>query len=132
MTAAFFDSNILIYGFVDDDPRGAQARALLERGGVISVQCLNEFVSVARRKQGKDWSRIDEEIQLVSEVAVTVPLTMEVHRLGTEVARRYLLSVYDAMIVAAALLADCTTLYSKDMHDGLVIEDRLTIVNPFR
>jgi predicted nucleic acid-binding protein len=46
-------------------------------------------------------------------------------------AERYILNIYDAMIVAAAQLAGCTVLYSEDMHDGLVI-DRLTIRNPYR
>ena len=42
-----------------------------------------------------------------------------------------LLSVYDAMIVAAALIAGCTTLYTEDMHDGLLVEGQLRLVNPF-
>jgi predicted nucleic acid-binding protein len=45
---------------------------------------------------------------------------------------RYGFSVYDAMIVAAALREGCTTLYSEDMHDGLLVEDQLRIVNPFK
>ena len=51
---------------------------------------------------------------------------------GLALAERYGLSVYDAMIAASALHAECDTLWSEDMHDGLVIEDQLRIVNPFR
>ena len=57
-------------------------------------------------------------------------MTLETHERGSNLRERYQLSVYDGMIVAAALLAGCTTLYSEDMHDGLVI-DRLTIRNPY-
>ncbi|MBB6250115.1 hypothetical protein [Nitrospirillum iridis] len=42
------------------------------------------------------------------------------------------LSLYDAMIVSAALQAGCDTLWSEDMQHGLLIVDRLRIVNPFR
>lgn len=59
-----------------------------------------------------------------------VPLTIETHDRGVELVRRYRLSVYDAMIVAASVLSGCTTLLSEDMHDGLVI-DGLTIRNPY-
>ena len=59
-----------------------------------------------------------------------VPLTETTHELGLVLAERHVLNVYDGMIVAAAQLAGCETLYSEDMHDGLVI-DQLTIRNPF-
>ena len=59
------------------------------------------------------------------------PLTFELHDRGLELADRWELSVYDSMIVAAALHAGCDTLYSEDMRHGLVIDGRLTITNPF-
>jgi predicted nucleic acid-binding protein len=59
-----------------------------------------------------------------------VPLTLETHERGLELAERYRLQLYDGMIVAAAQLAGCTVLYSEDMHDGLVI-DGLSIRNPY-
>ena len=59
-------------------------------------------------------------------------LTEETYDLGRQLAARYGLSVYDAMIVASALLAGADTLYSEDMHDGLLVENCLRIRNPFR
>jgi predicted nucleic acid-binding protein len=59
------------------------------------------------------------------------PLTVETHDRGIHVAERYKLSVYDSMIVAAALMAGCNTLYSEDMHDGLLINDQVRVFNPF-
>jgi predicted nucleic acid-binding protein len=50
---------------------------------------------------------------------------------GRALAAKYQLSVYDSMIVSAALIAGCTTLWTEDMHDGLLVEDRLRVVNPF-
>ncbi len=58
-------------------------------------------------------------------------LTVAAHETGLGVAEHHQLSVYDAVIAAAALHADCDTLWSEDMHGGLVIDGRVRIVNPF-
>ena len=58
-------------------------------------------------------------------------LTIQTHQVGRALVEKYQLSVYDAMIVSAALIAGCTTLWSEDMHDGLLVEDQLRVVNPF-
>ena len=59
-------------------------------------------------------------------------IAMEIHETGLALAERYGLSIYDAMIAASALHAECDTLWSEDMHDGMVIQDQLRIANPFR
>ena len=60
------------------------------------------------------------------------PLTIDIHETGVRLAERYGLSIYDAMIAALALHADCDTLWSEDMQDGIVLDDRLRVVNPSR
>ncbi len=77
------------------------------------------------------WSEIDDFLELLRAICRVEPITIATHDLGRQIAERYQLSVYDAMIAASALLAGCDTLYSEDMHAGLRIEDRLTVVNPF-
>lgn len=126
----FFDSNVLIY--LTDEASGKSGRTedLLADGGVISVQVMNEFANVARRKIGLSWAETREFLDTFRTTLEIVPLTLETHERGLDLAERYRLSVYDGVIVAAALLAGCTTLYSEDMHNGLVI-DRLTIRNPY-
>ena len=57
-------------------------------------------------------------------------MTLGTHQRGIEISERYGFGLYDSMIIAAALLGGCTTLYSEDMRDGQVI-DRLTIRNPY-
>ena len=131
MSGAFFDSNILVYAFTED-ARSEIAYGLLERGGVVGTQSLNELSNVLRRKQKRDWIRVRLAVQAVIDRCPTiVALTLDVQQLGMRVAERHQLSVYDGMIVAAALTADCDILYSEDMHDGLVVDGRLRIVNPF-
>jgi len=60
------------------------------------------------------------------------PLTIDTHETGVRLAARYGLSIYDATIAASALHADCDTLWLEDMEDGIVLDDRLRVVNPFR
>ncbi len=128
---AFLDTNILVYA-VSDDPRRERAQSLLDGTPVIGVQCLNEFATVMLRKQRKPWSEIERSIALIREsVADIIPLTDPIHRDGLRIAQRYRLSIYDSMIVAAALHAGCIRLWSEDLHDGLRIDDRLTVANPF-
>lgn len=66
------------------------------------------------------------------ELLTVEPITLDVHLTGLTVAQRYRLSIYDAMIAAAALHADCDRLFSEDMQHGMVIDGQLRIVNPFR
>lgn len=128
---AFFDSNILVYAF-GNEPRTATSYELLQQGGAVSTQSLNELANVLRKKLKWEWPRIREAIETVTDRCSTlVILDLDLHHLGLRLAERYRLSVYDAMIAAAALTAECDTLYSEDMHDGLVIDGRVRIVNPF-
>jgi predicted nucleic acid-binding protein len=128
----FFDSSVLIYILTRDDPRWFQATRLLNLGGFISVQVLNEFTSVARRKLRLDWDVLELALKEVREFCEEpLAVTVASHEAGLEIAQRYKYHIYDSLIIAAALDAGCTTLYSEDMQDGQRI-GALTIRNPFR
>lgn len=124
------DTNVLLY-LLDDGPKAATARAVLADGGIVSVQVLNEITTVCRRKIGMGWDELRDFLGLVRERMTVVDLTEAVHDVGRALAERYQLSVYDAMIVASALVNGCDRLLSEDMQHGLVIEGRLRIENPF-
>lgn len=128
----FLDTNTLVYFAAADADKVAKAEALLLAGGTISVQVLNELTLACLRKVGMDWAEVDELLAVVRAACRIEPLTETTYDLGRQLAERYQLRVYDAMIVAAALLAGADTLYSEDMHDGLLVEGRLRIRNPFR
>ena len=132
MADSFFDSNILLYLAGSDDAKAQQAEELVDMGGFISVQVLNEIANVAQRKMNLEWVDTHILLDTLRDLLVVKPLTVDVHDTGLVVAERYRLSVYDAMIVAAALDAGCATLWSEDMQDGLMIDGRLQILNPFR
>ena len=131
LASPFLDSNILIYAY-GDDPKTKRAQSICSRPHVISVQSLNEFASVMHRKMRYDWDRIRPCLVSILDLAEQVlPLTVETHKIGIALAERYKLQVYDGMVLAAALEAGCDKLYSEDMQNGMIIEDSLTIRNPF-
>jgi predicted nucleic acid-binding protein len=128
----FFDTNIVLYLLSGDNVKADRAEELLAIGGIISVQVLNEFTSVALKKLRMTWPEIRDVLAQVRAVCPVEGLYLDTHDRAVQVAERYGLSFYDALIVAAALIAGCSTLYSEDLQDGQVIERQLTICNPFK
>lgn len=131
MRADFLDTNVILY-LLDEGPKADRAAALLAGGGLISVQVLNETLANCIRKAGMSWREAGEFLGGIRALCEVADLTAEVHRVGLALGERYGFSVYDAMIVAAALTGGCERLYSEDMQHGMLVEDRLRIVNPFR
>ena len=129
---AFFDSNVLIYAMVSGDSRRERAQQLVAQGGVISVQVLNEFVAVARRKMRMPWEQV---IEALDAIRILFPspkaITVDTHKTALKIAQQYGFGIYDAQIASSALQANCSTLYSEDLQDGKVIDRQLTIRNPF-
>ena len=128
----FFDTNVLLYLLSGDVAKADRAEALLQRGGHICVQVLNEFTAVATRKLKLSWAETNEALAIIRAVCQVAPLTIETHERALQLAQRYQIGFYDALIVAAALLAECGTLYSEDLQSGQRIERTLKIVNPFQ
>jgi len=127
----FLDTNVLIYAFAANDPRSGKAEALLAAGGVISVQVLNEFVNVSRRKLGRGWADIESALGVLRTLLdPPLPLTIDLHEAAVAHARDHGFAFYDALIIAAASRSGCNVLYTEDMHHGQGI-GRLTIRNPF-
>lgn len=130
---AFFDTNVLVYAIIEEDSRKVRSRELLEAGGVISVQVLNEFVSIARRKARVSRNDVRSALQWIRILcADPVPVTLELHEDALRIAERYEYQIYDSLIIAAALGVKCDLLYSEDLQDGQIIDGRLRIENPLR
>ncbi len=100
----FFDTNVLVYAFSEDEPRSEAARMLMAKGGVIGVQILNEFVAVAKRKLGMSWQQVFEALAAVRILCpLPVPLTIDTHEAALEIAERHGYRIFDALVIAAAL-----------------------------
>ena len=135
---AFIDTNVLIY-WVDDSARADVVEQLLAQQAVISVQVLNEFANVLRRKRAMALPDIEALCTTLIDTCDVLDLSVRTHQTALALMARYNLSVYDANIVAAAALSDCAILYSEDMQDGLNVKlpgsasvNTLVIRNPFR
>lgn len=127
----FFDTTILIYAVSEGDARTAVAEGLLAAGGNLSVQVLNEFAAVARKKLKMSWAEVSEALDAVRALCeAAAPLTVAVHETALGIAERYGYQIYDAMILAAAIDSECDVLYTEDMHDGQKV-GTVTIRNPF-
>jgi predicted nucleic acid-binding protein len=125
----FFDTNILLYA-LDTGTKSLRANELIAGGGVVSVQVLNEFLDVARRKLKLDpISAATFLNQLVNDLEI-VDLTRPIQDRAVEIMLTTNTGIYDANIVAAAELAGCDVLYTEDLNDGQRI-GRVTIRNPF-
>jgi predicted nucleic acid-binding protein len=129
---AFLDTNVLIYALARNDPRSIVAERLLQAGGRVSVQVLNEFVSVTRRKLTLAWPDVMAALGAVRTLCGDpIALDSAVHEDGVALAQRHRISIYDAMIVAAARSAKCEVVYTEDLQDGRIFGADLLIENPF-
>ena len=132
MPGSFIDTNVLVYVASGDPVKAERAEKIIADGGTISVQVLNELANVARHKMRMTWSETHALLSIIRALLPVQPISVEIHETGLALAERYSLSIYDAMIAASALHAECDTLWSEDMHEGMVIQDQLRIANPFR
>lgn len=128
----FLDTNVIVYLVSADERKADISEKLVASGATVSVQALNEFASVASRKLSMPLEEIADVLAAVRSNCEVQPLTVELHDVGIGLMRRYSLSVYHAMIGAAALMAGNKTLMSDGLQDGLVIDDSLRVVNPYR
>lgn len=122
---------MLVYLASADLAKAIAAEQVLKSGGAISVQVLNEFIAVARRKMSLSWAAIGEITRSVRSTCDVIPLTLAVHDRAVWIAERYKVPTYDATIVAAAIEAGCSFLMSEDFQHGQVFEQRLRVRNPF-
>jgi predicted nucleic acid-binding protein len=81
---------------------------------------------------GMSWTETRAFLSVIRGLLPVQPLTIDIHETGLALAERYGLSIYDAMIAASALHADCDTLWSEDMQDGIVLDGQLRVADPFR
>ena len=127
----FADTNVIVYAVGKESTKQAIARQIVADGVTVSAQVVNETVNVLLRKQGTALAIAHEIAESLLDLADVMPVNEQTIRKAIQISKRYGFSHWDSLIVAAALQADCTVLYSEDMQHGQIIDDRLTITNPF-
>ena len=131
VSKSFIDSNVVLYLLSGDAEKADRVEALLQSGGMISVQVLNEVASVCRRKLKMHWVEVEALLLAVKSACDVFPLTLASHERAIELAKRFQFSLYDANIVASALMSGAEVLLSEDMQSGMLV-DGLLIRNPFQ
>ena len=130
MAKPFIDSNVVLYLFSSDTVKADRAESLLQSGGLISVQVLNEVASVCLRKLKMTWEDVDAVLETLKSTCEVLPVTLAAHEKAVGLAKRFQISLYDANIAATAILCGADTLFSEDLQNGMSMES-LTVVNPF-
>lgn len=137
----FIDSNIWLYCFLsgqDKDPEEDARKQNIANsitdleGIIISTQVINEVCSVLKRKLGFNEEQVFSLIESFERRYTVVPVDLLVVKNASKLRQQYSFSFWDSLIIASALEAGVTTLYSEDMQDGLVVADTLEIINPFK
>ena len=128
---AFFDTSVLLYLLSQDAAKADRVEALLAEHGTISVQVLNEFAAVAIRKLKMPLPEIREVLDTIRAVCDVVPVTVQTHDRALAIVERYGFSLYDSLLIAAALIAGSKRLYCEDLQHDQLIDRQLRVVNPF-
>ncbi|MDM9623752.1 PIN domain-containing protein [Rhizobium sp. S96] len=127
----FLDTNIIVYA-LSEDSKALVAQSLLLEPFAMSVQALNEFANVGRKKLNLSWPEIESAVDALTTMAATISsLNLSTTKGAIDLAKRYNLAFYDATMLSAALAMGCTRYYSEDLQHGLIIDGRMTVINPF-
>ena len=132
MTRISLDTNVLIYNHeTDGDTKQLIADSLFDKVPVISTQVISEYLNVLKRISRMSKNDLLKICSEWLEYCQIQPVSLSTIKLALYLVQRYDFQLFDSIIVASALEAECGILYSEDMHHGLVVEDKLTILNPF-
>jgi len=128
----FLDSNIFLYAFSAQDlSKQNRASKLVNSPAIISAQVINEVSNNLLKKFAFGNDEVAQFVVDCYEQYRVENITKETFVRAASLRDSYHFSYYDSLIVSASLLAGCSVLYSEDMQDGLIVDDALTIVNPF-
>lgn len=129
---ATIDSNVLIYAFSkQQDSKKSVAKKIILNCSVINLQAVNETIYVLHRKFNFSFDELIKIIHFMDENFIIKKLDLISLKKAMVLMKKYKYSYWDSMMLAASLENGCTKLYSEDMQNGQIIEDRLIIVNPF-
>jgi predicted nucleic acid-binding protein len=132
----FLDTNIIIYAYSDDEPQKQEiANNILEEYECqisISTQVINELSNNLFRKFKLNAKAVEAVVLELNDNFPIVDFNLQTQLKAIKIKERYKLQFYDSMILATALENGCNIIYSEDMQNGQIIENQLTIINPFK
>ena len=127
----FLDSNIFLYVYSTTEPSKSDIckNAINENDCCTSTQALNELSNVCAKKWKIDRISIEKAIDEICSVCEIKLIKQDTIKKGLYLNEKYKYSYYDSLMLASALENDCQKIFTEDMHDGQLIENKLTIVN---
>ena len=132
MSKIALDSNILIYNHsLTCKNKMLIAVDFFNKNPVVSSQVISEYLNVMRRNFKIDKNELLILCSIWLEKCTVQPVVFSTIKLAHDLVDKYDFQIFDGIIIAAALEADCDILYSEDMQDGQIIENTLKIINPF-
>src|SRR6266545_8142954 len=133
---AFIDTNIWLYAFStsQDKLKSQQAKMLLRRTPQIALctQVVNEVSVNLLRKFQADERDIRKLVRSLYRKYLIIEFNRTILLQASDLRIAYQVSYWDSLIIASALVVGATTLYSEDTHDGLIVNNQLTVVNPLK
>ncbi|MEA5568949.1 MULTISPECIES: PIN domain-containing protein [unclassified Anabaena] len=139
--ASFVDTNVWLYRLLDDQKievaererkRNIAISITDAEGIIISTQVVNEISNNLLKKAAFNEEQVKAVIQSLYRRCTVVEFNLTIFESASNLRSRYNFSFWDSLIVACALAAGASILYSEDMQDGLVVDSQLQIVNPFK
>jgi predicted nucleic acid-binding protein len=132
----FIDTNVWLYGFIagQDSRKTERARHVIQTSStiIVSTQVINEVCVQLIKRENYTEEQTRAVISDFYRRYTVIELDQPILFTASALREQYRLSYWDGFIVACALTGGASTLYSEDMHDGLIIHSQLTIVNPFK
>lgn len=130
----FLDTNILVYSFSGQDAAKRETSRALAcgAGACVSTQVLSELAHVLTRKFKVSAEEVRVRVSSIASSCEVITVTAAIVLDALRIVQRYGYGFFDSQIIAAALAADASKLYSEDLHDGQKIDGALTIRSPFR
>jgi len=126
------DTNVLVYCHSDDElDKQKIATSFFDLQPLISAQVLSEYINVIKRTMKLPKDKIMDMCLQNIELCILQPVSLTTLRAARNLIDRYDFQLFDSIVVASALEANCHILYSEDLQHGLVVEKRLEIINPF-
>jgi predicted nucleic acid-binding protein len=134
--SCFIDTNLWLYAFIEgDDPqKTARAKSLIETHSAIyvSTQVINEVCVNVIKKARFSEQQVQQLIESFYAKYVVVELSKSLLLKASTLRGQYTFSFWDSLIVSSALHTNVSVLYSEDMQDGLVVENKVRIINPLK
>jgi len=129
---SFVDSNIILYLLDKDSDKKEKAEKIIASSPFLNSQVLVEVGNVCKRKFGySKYDILNIWSDLIND-CICVNIEETTMKYAIDLIKRYDFQLFDSIVIASALETNCSILFSEDMQDGMILEGKLTIINPFK